>query len=797
MPRRIDTAFVEFVPDVRALVETDREIERFFRDTARTAERSAEDIEESFDELQRELRETFMEIARTGEGDLDQLARAAEHVATEMHSDFERSNEKSEDSFAELRRAANRELDRIDHQATAVAAGTSARFKGAGLAASAAFLGIGVAATAGIGAIAGFGLKAAAQLEQTQISFNALLGSAEKGEEMFRSLQKFAALTPFEFPEVANAAKRFFAFNQQVGMTDDQIQDVLTTVGDLASVTGSGADGLNRIFLALSQIAGKGKVSLEELRQIGEAVPGFSAVDAIAKQLGVTSAEAMDMISDGAIDATSGINALLAGMQTFPGAAGAMEKQSQTLLGVFSTFKDTVGQALADSFKPVIPEIKGALTELTPVLGDALRELAPAIGTLLSGLLKLAGPLIKLLAQTFTPLIDALGPAFESLGPALEELTPPLVDLAIALVPVIPLLAELLILIAEVAIPLIKLLAVVIGALEPVINILTDGIAFLADQLAKVDWDQFGRDIAEWGVSVGRWFVKAWNAVKNFFVGIGRFFRALPSNILNFIKSLPQRFVQMLADMFKAALFVVGVGIGLLVASFLKTPELIVGALKALPRLIMGFLNFVWDSIVSSAKLTWRNVIAFFTTVPRLIFNALLALPGFVANIFRTVRDNAVGIVSGMISTIVNFFVGLPGRLGGFIFGIGGGIIDFLKRALNNAIGAINSGIGAIDAALPFVDLPRLPFLAKGGVFTGPAVVGEAGIEAAIPLQDNRAMNALVDAFSRAQGGGGAASNNFTVIVEIDGQQLEGRIVRVVNERDRRTRQRVMARNAR
>ena len=49
-------------------------------------------------------------------------------------------------------------------------------------------------------------------------------------------------------------------------------------------------------------------------------------------------------ISSGSLDATTGIKALLDGMAKFPGAAGAMEAQSKTLLGVFSTIESLAGR---------------------------------------------------------------------------------------------------------------------------------------------------------------------------------------------------------------------------------------------------------------------------------------------------------------------------------------------------------------------------------------------------------------------------------------------------------------------
>src|SRR5262245_35344314 len=199
---------------------------------------------------------------------------------------------------------------------------------------------------AGLVAAGGFGLKAAADLEQTRISFDSLTGSAERGGKTLGELQQFAKLTPFEFPEVADAGKRFLAMAGSVGLARDQMVPFLTTIGDVASVTGAGAEGMSSVVHALGQIGSTGKLTLENLNQISEAMPGFSGIQAIAAARGISTAEALDQISKGAINAKDGVAALLQGMKTFPGAAGAMAAQAETLGGVFSNFKDTVSQAL-------------------------------------------------------------------------------------------------------------------------------------------------------------------------------------------------------------------------------------------------------------------------------------------------------------------------------------------------------------------------------------------------------------------------------------------------------------------
>jgi tape measure domain-containing protein len=150
-------------------------------------------------------------------------------------------------------------------------------------------LGIG---TALVGLTA-FGLKSAANLEQVQIAFNSLTGSVAKGTAQFKSLQQFAAATPFEFSDLTGAASRFDAFAKSVGTTQDQLIPFLTTLGNVTSVTGGGAEALNSVTLALGQIGSAGKLTLDNLNQLSNALPGFSGVAAIAASQGITNAEAV------------------------------------------------------------------------------------------------------------------------------------------------------------------------------------------------------------------------------------------------------------------------------------------------------------------------------------------------------------------------------------------------------------------------------------------------------------------------------------------------------------------------
>jgi len=768
MPRKIDTAIVEYIPDLSNFQRiADRELAATFREIERRGTTSANVVDRVFTDAAFDVTTAFKKTTVNVDIALNELGRSADHVAEEVGDDFQRGGEVAERAFSELRRSAEVDMARMSAASSAAAGSTSKKFSSMAAIGGAAFLGIGAAAVAGLGALTAFGLMGAASLEQTKVSFDALLGSAEEGTKVFEQLKKFAAVTPFEFPEVAAAAKRFLAFNQQIGMADSQLQGFLTTVGDLASVTGAGAEGMNRIVLAIGQMAGKGKVQLEELMQIGEAVPGFSAVAAIAEQLGITTQAAMAKISAGELDATTGINALLAGMQKFPGAAGAMEKQSQTLLGVFSTFKDTIGQALADSFAPAIPAIKDGLSKLTPILGDALRELAPALGSILASLMPVLGQVIKAIVPILTPLLNALGPALETIGPSLQPLGEALGKIVEALAPILPLLAEFIVSLVLLATPVIELLVPAFQLLTPVLQFLADAISEFNKFLMQTDWTGVGNDIS--GA-----FVTAWEAVSGFFVGIWEWLKKVPDAIGDFFSSLPGKIVAGINRMIDAAFTALGIGIGLIMAFFIQLPQRIAFAINVLPGLVWGVFTNLATGVKERVVALGVALFDFWQSLPERAGTALLALRDTVIRFFTEAFDKGKSIVSTKIDDIIAFVKSIPSRIGDFAADIGQRIVGFFKSFLNRAIDGINRGIAMVDDGLPGVSLPRIPRLAHGGIAFGPAMIGEdssTGPEAAIPLGDQRAMALLRDALGGT--GSGVTFEAGAITVNVKGDMTE------------------------
>ncbi len=476
MSQPIDTASVEIVPD--------------FSGFART--------------VKTELDAALRGVTTSVQDAFGRIERLAADAGRELGQDFQRGGERAEGALQEVASQARTSMAQVAAASDGAAASLGGRLSGALGLVKVGLIGAGVAAGAGLAALAGFGLKSAAGIEQTTIGLQALTGSAETAKNFLAELQTFAAATPFEFEGVADASRRILAFGQSVGITRQEVIPTLTTIGDLVSVLGGTQESVDSVVRALSQMASKGKLSQEEIMQLAEALPGFNANAAIASQLGLSVGDTLALISAGGVDAKTGIDALLAGMAKFPGAAGAMALQAQTLTGVFSTFKDTVSIALSNAFAPVIPEIKASLSELTPVIGSAIGQLAPSLGHALSAILPILGKLLSAIVPILTPILDALGPVLDALGPALQPLGEAIGQVLVALAPVLPILAQFIAVLAQLAVPILLLLAQVLLPLTPILNFMAEAIGEVARALGMIDW-------AAVGAAIGAFVTDAWN----------------------------------------------------------------------------------------------------------------------------------------------------------------------------------------------------------------------------------------------------------------------------------------------
>lgn len=677
MTSPIDTAYVAIEPDFSG----------FAREVDSELLAPLQMIDRSLQEVIHTLENEFAELGRTISEDIS-------HAVTSVNS-----------SFDSMKRNAISDMDTMDRHAETTSSGIGSKFsKITGMLT----IGFGAAA-AGMGLLAKQGLTSAGSLEQVNIAFDSLTGSVTKGNAQFKQLQQFAAVTPFRFTDLTTSAQRFDAFSKSIGQTQQQLVPFLTTIGDLVSETGGGAQALDTITLAMGQTASQGKLTLGNLDQINNAIPGFNSVAAIAAVRGETAAQVMSEISKGTIDANTGLNQLLVGMQRFPGAAGAMQKQSETLLGVFSTFQDTMSQSLSNAFAPAIPLIKNSLVQITPIIGKALDTVGPALGQLIAQILPLLGNLVAALVPLVTPVLQALGAAAKILAPALlplgnaiglifkalEPLVPvlaqvvvafaqalapviaalapvivdlvgPLSDILLALTPLIPPLGQLLVAAVQLAEPFIKLTAVVLKfltakALVPIVQLLVPLLSGLASAIGtvakwinKINWGQVGDAIVDFAKKVGGFFVGLWDSIASFFT-------SLPDKVMSWLSRLPGVLLDAATTAMHAFLYAIGFGIGLIVKEFINLP------------------GQIWSLI----RLLWQGAVDLFTQwIPKLIEWVAKLQRDFLHWVGQMWTKAKERFLKG-VDDLVDFVRKLPGRVVAEVEKLPGQIWNAVKGAAN------------------------------------------------------------------------------------------------------------------
>jgi tape measure domain-containing protein len=256
--------------------------------------------------------------------------------------------------------------------------------------AAARFATVGVAALVGAGAAAtAYGLKVASSNEQARISFTTMLGSAAKADKFLRELQRFAATTPFEFPELQKAASSLIS----VGVNAEDVLPIMRTLGDVTSGMGTGAEGVDRATRALQQMQAAGRITAEDLNQLRDAGIPLSAIfDAIGQKTGKSAEEIAKMSRTGKLGRVE-LNALMDALESgrgFEKFNGLMEQQSQSLAGMWSTLKDTFGQGLAQAITPAIPIIKRAMDSASAQLNRLSKWVDANQATITSGMFDIA-----------------------------------------------------------------------------------------------------------------------------------------------------------------------------------------------------------------------------------------------------------------------------------------------------------------------------------------------------------------------------------------------------------------------
>lgn len=192
-------------------------------------------------------------------------------------------------------------------------------------------------------------MRNAGELERMQALMKGLstelteLGKAADAQRSFDFVTGLAKNAPFEI----NALSDAFVKLKTTGI--DPTKGALTAMTDSVARFGGTGEQLKRASIAIQQMAGKGVISMEELRQqLGEAVP--TAMRAMADGVGMSMAELAKVVSTGTLQAQAPLLKMLARMRVEND--GAAEAMMETWVGKLSQLKTEwmlASKAIADS----------------------------------------------------------------------------------------------------------------------------------------------------------------------------------------------------------------------------------------------------------------------------------------------------------------------------------------------------------------------------------------------------------------------------------------------------------------
>lgn len=339
-----------------------------------------------------------------------------------------------------------------------------------------------------------------------------------------------------------------------------------------------------------------------------------------------------------------------------------------------------------------------------------------------------------------------------------------------------------------------NILPPIVDVLNGIVEALGKVIVYIADALGGVITVIKGVIQFLVGVFTGDWD-KAWEGIKNIFKGFFEFFEG----IINAWTALFEGICNLVKDV--------------VVAAFRVSWETI----KGIWSVVVDYFKKIWDGI----KQAWSNVTDWFSDLFKNAWNGIKSAWSSVgtwfSNLWSGIKDTFSGVsnwfkgifetawtnIKNVFSGWGNFFSGLwntiSSTFGTLGTNLGNAISSSIKSGINGVISmiqsTINSGIGLINGAinlinkLPGVNVGKisklsLPRLAEGGIVDTAtiAMIGEAGKEAVVPLENNTEwMDKLADKLAAK------TSTPSKIVLMLDGKELGWANINSINNITKQT----------
>lgn len=413
-------------------------------------------------------------------------------------------------------------------------------------------------------------------------------------------------------------------------------------------------------------------------------------------------------------------------------AAGALGNIKQVV-------DDTVGKAgevYDEHLAPMFSSLAAGLSSITGTLLDAYNTY---IIPVLEGLQQKVGPLIdEHIQPAINKALELIGKIADAVKDIWEQTLVPFINWFIA--NVAPIIAKGLDKVGSVFLT-------VAGVIWDVISSVLDALGGLIDFIA--------------GVFTGDW-ERAWEGIKSFFSGIWEAIKSIVSAVWNAIKSTISTVINTISTIISTVLNSIKTTFSTIWNSIKTTVTTIINSIKSTISTVINAVSTTISTVLNSIKTTFSTVWNSIKTTVSTIINSVKSTISTVMGSIQTgistalssIKTNWSNMWTNMKTTVVNIFNDIWSSIKGVINSIIGGIesmanavikgINSMIKALNNLSFDVPDWVPEIGGKtfgfnIPTISSISIPRLATGGVVDQAtvAMIGEAGQEAVVPLENN------------------------------------------------------------
>lgn len=413
-------------------------------------------------------------------------------------------------------------------------------------------------------------------------------------------------------------------------------------------------------------------------------------------------------------------------------AAGALGNIKQVV-------DDTVGKAGEIYDEHLAPMFNSLAEGLSSITGTILDAYNTYILPVLEGLQQKVGPLIdEHIQPAINKGLELIGKIADAVKDIWEQTLVPFINWFIA--NIAPYIAAALDKVGSVFLAVAGVIADVVGSVFDALGGLIDFIA---------------------GVFTGDW-ERAWEGIKTFFSGIWEAIKSIVSAVWNAIKSIVSAAIGVVSSVISTVLNTIKTIFSTIWNSIKTTVNTVWNAIKSTISTVINTISTIISTVLNTIKTTFSTIWNSIKTTVATIINSVKSTISTVMGSIQTgistalssIKTNWSNMWNNMKTTVVNIFNGIWSSIKGVINSIIGGIesmanavikgINSMIKALNNLSFDVPDWVPEIGGKtfgfnIPTISTISIPRLATGGVVDQAtvAMIGEAGQEAVVPLENN------------------------------------------------------------